>query len=88
MSKLSYPGQALDYCFQFVRNTAFTWLRLKAKYDIRLRFQKMVFEKNINFDGEKFGTADLSLVYRYNRECGGKKSNLVAPRGIEPLFQR
>jgi len=69
--------EALDYCFRFVRSTAATWLRLKAKYDIRLRFQKMIFEKNIRFDGKKFGTATLTPVYKLNQEYHDKKSDLV-----------
>src|SRR5437879_4763817 len=60
--------EALDYCFRFVRSTAATWLRLKTKYDIRLRFQKMIFAKNIRFDGNKFGTATLTPVYKLNQE--------------------
>src|SRR5205807_3112006 len=70
--------EALDYCFAFVRNTAATWLRLRPKYDIRLRFQKMIIEKNISFDGEKFGTADLSPIYKLNQEFGGQETTLVA----------
>jgi len=71
-------AEALDYCFAFVRDTAATWLRLKPKYDIRLRFQRLIFEKNIVFDGKKFGTADLSCIYALNRETQAKKSDLVA----------
>lgn len=70
--------EALDYCFRFVRNTAATWLRLKPKYGIRLRFQQMIVDKKITFDGEKFGTADLSPIYKLNREYDGQESTLVA----------
>src|ERR1700730_5750546 len=70
--------EALDYCFKFVRNTAATWLRLGPKYDVRLRFQQMIFEKNIRFDGTEFGTTDLSPIYKLNQEFDGQKSTLVA----------
>lgn len=69
--------EALNYCFRFVRSTANTWLRLKAKHDIRLRFQKMIFENNITFDGKKFGTATLTPIYKLNQEYAGKTSDLV-----------
>src|SRR6266478_1458638 len=70
--------EALDYCFAFVRNTAATWLRLRPKYDIRLRFQQMIFEKNVGFDGKKFGTADLTPIYKLNQEFDGQETALVA----------
>jgi len=70
--------EALDYCFEFVRNTAATWLRLAPKYEIRLRFQQRIFEKNISFDGKEFGTADMSPIYKLNHEFDGQESTLVA----------
>ena len=76
--------QALEYCFRFVSNTVRKWL--EAGYQTRLGFQKMIFDGNVEFDGEKFGNPELSLVYKFNKEYDGKESNLAAPRGIEPLF--
>ncbi len=78
--------EPLDYCFKFMRSTAETWLRLKTKYDIRLRFQKMIFEEYISFDSKKFGTNNLSCVYKLNQDSATEKSALVAPGGIEPPF--
>jgi site-specific DNA recombinase len=78
--------QALDYCFKFVRETSKTWSRLEADYQLRLRFQKRVLAGNVKFDGQKFGTPELSQVYKINQECGDKKSDVVALRGIEPRF--
>lgn len=79
--------QALDHCFRFVRKTAETWVRLgRENFSLQQRFQRNIFPKKIFFDGKKFGTTDLSLVYRINKESKGKVSNLVAPRGIEPRF--
>ena len=77
--------EALSYCFDFVRDTAGTWSRLKKKdYARLLRFQKQIFPENIMFNGEKFGTSELSLVYKINQQSGADKSQLVPPRGIEP----
>ena len=73
--------EALDYCFAFVRNTAATWLRLEPKYDLRLRFQKLIFEPNVEFDGRKFGTTNLSTIYKLNQEYDGQESTLVALTG-------
>lgn len=67
---------ALEYCFGFVRTTAKTWI--EADYQSKLRLQKLVCKEKIEFDGEKFGTARLSSVYKLNQEYRGKKSNLAA----------
>ena len=76
-------NKALEHCFNFVRNTAKTWL--SADYPTRLRFQKMIFpEGKVQFDGEGFGIAKLSPIYELSREFDGKKSGLVAPSGFEP----
>ena len=32
----------------------------------------------LEFDGKKFGTAELTNVYRLHKECNGRKSSLVA----------
>jgi site-specific DNA recombinase len=83
--------EALAYCFEFVRNTAKTWIDLENDYAARLRFQKRILSGNLEFDGKKFGTAELSPIYRMNKELSetkktsdGKSSLLAAPRGIEP----
>ena len=77
---------ALNYCFEFVRDSAQTWAYLE-KYPVhRARFQKMIFPADISFDGEKFGTTELALVYRLKEVYDADSSNLVIPRGIEPRF--
>jgi hypothetical protein len=69
--------EALEHAFTFIRNTGNTWLELAERPDSRLCFQKLIFTKNIRFSGEKFGTDDLSLVYKLNRDIGCDKSQLV-----------
>lgn len=76
--------EMLDYCFSYIRTTAKSWI--KADYATKLRLQKLVFAGSINYDGEKFGTPDLRLVYKINQHFRADKSSLVALRGIEPLF--
>jgi site-specific DNA recombinase len=76
--------EALSYSFDFIRNTSSRWLNFE--YQERVRFQKMIFEDNIEFNGEKFGTTKLSLVYKGNEEYQQEESKLVTLRGIEPRF--
>jgi site-specific DNA recombinase len=77
---------ALDYCFSFVRDTAKTWLELAPHPEQRTRFQNQVFPEKIEFDGKKFGTKKMSLVYELNQPNADKNSDLVTLPGIEPGF--
>ncbi len=76
--------EVLDYCFSYVRNTAKEWI--EADYKTKIRLQKLVFAGRVQFDGEKFGTAELRQVYGINQAYQLDKSSLVAPRGVEPLL--
>lgn len=73
-----------EYCFDFIRSASREWL--ESSYTQRLELQKLIFEKPIPFDGEKFGTPELSLIYGTKKAPVGEPSNLVASRGIEPLL--
>ena len=79
--------EALEYCFSFIRYTSKTWLDLKDKQEKRLQFQKLIFEENLPFSGEKFGTAKLTPIYSMYREYLVNPSSLVTPAGIEPASQ-
>lgn len=74
--------EVLDYCFSYVRNTPKAWI--EADYATKLRLQKMVFAGSVQYDGEKFGTPDLKLIYKINQHSRADKSSLVALRGFEP----
>jgi hypothetical protein len=76
--------QALEYCFNFVRHTAQTWINLKDDFDARLRFQKLIFEENLDFSGTEFGTPKLTPIYSIYQEYLRDPSSLVTLRGIEP----
>ncbi|QQR79232.1 MAG: recombinase family protein [Candidatus Moraniibacteriota bacterium] len=76
--------KVLDYCFIYVRNSAEAWK--KARYERRIRLQKLVFAGRIDYDGKKLGTTELRQIYRINQAYQSDKSSLVAPRGIEPLL--
>ena len=76
--------KVLDCCFDFVRNTSKTWI--ESNHSEKVRFQKLIFKNRVLFDGEKFGTPDLSLIYKINQASQPDYYNLVVPRGVEPLF--
>ena len=78
--------QALSFCFDFVRDSKETWESLEKMPDFRLRFQNMIFPEKTTYDGEKFGTNKLALVYELKESYDADSSNLVIPPGIEPGF--
>ena len=59
--------------------------------EIRFRFQKWLFPVGLTYDGEKFGTAQMPLIFRLKKNTLAgiltQKSNLVAPVGLEPTTQ-
>ncbi len=71
--------EALSHCFNFVRETSSNWVRFKkTNYARAMQFQKQIFPEKITFDGKKFGTTELSFVYKMNQEIGADKSKLVS----------
>ncbi len=77
--------EALNHCFNYVRETANNWIRFKkTNYAYAMRFQNQIFPEKITFDGEKFGTDNISLIYKINQQTGADKSKLVTLLGIEP----
>lgn len=79
-------NEALDYCFRFVREASKTWVSLKKFPEFQARFQKQIFPEKIAFDGKKFGTTNLSLLYKLNQPDSAETSDLVTSPGIEPGF--
>lgn len=69
--------KALEYALEFIRQPDKTWNRLEPLFSARLRFQRLVFRGDVVFDGERFGTTDLGLIYRQIQECRQGKSYLV-----------
>tara|TARA_B100000508_G_scaffold60333_1_gene47062 strand:- start:110405 stop:111931 length:1527 start_codon:yes stop_codon:yes gene_type:complete len=78
--------EALSFCFDFVRDSSKTWKDLEKQPEHRLRFQKLLFPEKITFDGAKFGTTKMSLIFEINKKAGADTSKLVTLRGIEPRF--
>jgi len=79
--------EALDHCFNLVRDSAETWMSLANLPIHRQRFQKQIFPEKVTYNGKKFGTTKVSMVYKLNEENGAEKTHLVTLRGIEPRFR-
>lgn len=61
-----------------------TWMKLAAFPEYRQRFQNQLFPEKVTYDGKKFGTKKMSLVYELNQSETAETSNLVTLPGIEP----
>ncbi len=77
---------ALEYAFYFVRNASKVWL--EAGYAQRVNLQKLIFAKPIPYDGQNFGTPDLSLVYQQKKTPLSESSPVVAPKKLITNFLR
>lgn len=75
--------ESLEYCFSFIRVTSKTWLNLKDKPEKRLQFQKLIFEDNLYFSGDKFGTPKLTPIYSLYQQYLVDPSSLVTLQRIE-----
>ena len=76
--------EALEYCFNYIRETSKTWIELEEEPDRRLRFQKFIFADNLGFSGEEFGTTKLTPIYSMYQQYLTEPTSLVTSRGIEP----
>jgi site-specific DNA recombinase len=70
---------ALEFTLDMIRNAPQRWPELCL--EDRERFHKLIFEGQITFDGERFGTAKLSPIYALYRDFGPDLSTSVTPRG-------
>lgn len=67
----------LDHCVAIVQRTSESWRAFGEEPPLRLRLQNRVFAGPLEFDGEHFRNATLSLIYQLNQEGQGRKSHLV-----------
>ena len=77
---------ALNYCFHFIRNASKVWMDLADDYEARINLQHLIFAKPLTFDGNSFGTPELSLVFAQKKTSPDEKSFLVASTGVEPVL--
>jgi site-specific DNA recombinase len=70
----------LERCFEMLRNPARTWDELGQDFGKQLRFQHLLVPTGLTYDGEQFGTQEMSLIYTLKEEIQGDKFRL------EPLL--
>ena len=74
--------KALNYCFHFIRNASKVWMDLADDYEDRINLQHLIFAKPLTFDGDSFGTPELSLVFAQKKTSPDEKSFLVARKKL------
>jgi site-specific DNA recombinase len=79
--------ELLEFGLEKLTNLAQTFQTIEDA-NVRSRFQKWLFPAGLDYDGEKFGTSQLPLIYRVKQNTlAGALSNssaLVTLPGIEP----
>ena len=68
---------AIDFYFDFIRNTGQKWADLADLPEERLRLQKLIFEEHVPFSENGFGTTKLSPIFELFQSFPDDKSNLV-----------
>jgi DNA invertase Pin-like site-specific DNA recombinase len=72
----------LDYAEYALRNAARLWEGFKAEQ--RVAFQHLLFPNGLPFDGEKFGTTEISPVFKMLEPATRAGSGLASLAGFEP----
>ena len=75
--------EALEFCFNTVRNSSATWLKYANDSERRLQFQNFIFKENVPFSGEKFETTELTPIYSIYQQYLADPSKLVTLQRIE-----
>lgn len=79
--------EALEYCFNFIRNASTIWQEIKNEPELVNSFQKLIFKEKIPFEGDGFGNSKLASIYELEKELGEENSSLVTSRRIELRLQ-
>lgn len=74
----------VEKAFTFLSQPGKSWKKIDPKS--KAEFQQAIFPEGLPFDGEKFGTAKLSLLIELLGASSLKKSHLVRGIGVEPIF--
>jgi len=72
----------LDFADYALRNAARLW----SGFDVnqRLRFQRLLFPAGLPFDGEGFGTTEISPVFKMLEPATDVAGSMASPAGFEP----
>ena len=76
-------SEALAFCEQYLTAPSSVWEI--AGVSSKLRLQWFQFPKGTTFDGQTFGTAEISNVFKAKQAFLPVRSTLVDPSGFEPL---
>ena len=77
--------QLINKGLVMLEKPAAAWEIIK-EIEPRIEFQRHLFPKGLEWDGEKCRTPELSVCLETIRDYGDDKSRLAALRGIEPRF--
>ncbi len=76
--------KAIDFAFDLIQNLPSKWKELDVS-DLKV-LRSILFPENLSYEYPGIKTAEIPIIYKVNRESNSEKDDLVAPRGIEPLF--
>ncbi len=79
----------VDAVLAFARDTLSNAADRWTEYTLeqKQRFQTALFPAGLHFDGEKFGTPEMSLMFTCIQGDPDQKTKMASPRGFEPLLQ-
>lgn len=75
----------VEKAFVYLSKPHESWLALDIKS--KTEFQHALFPEGLPFDGQKFGTAKLSLLVEILQNASVQKSHLVRGIGVEPILR-
>ncbi len=75
----------VEMAFNLIRQPVKSWEGLDIAP--KAKFQRVLFPEGLPFDGDKFGTAKLSLIIEIIQACSEPKSHVVDTAGIEPACE-
>jgi hypothetical protein len=75
----------LDFADYALRNAARLWQGFDV--DQRIRFQTLLFPAGLPFDGEGFGTTEISPVFKMLEAATDVTGSWASPAGFEPSLR-
>ena len=72
----------LAFAERLLTNMSRSWNHMNPEQ--KRRFQSLLFPKGITFDGERFGTAETSTLFRMLEPATDVTGSLASPGGFEP----
>ena len=76
-------SEVIAFCEDYLMEPSKVWE--EAGISSRLKLQWFQFPKGTTFDGEKFGTTEVSLVFKAKEAFRPLRSTTVDPTGFEPV---